>query len=70
MVFQQYNLFPQKTALENIMMAPLLVLNQDKIEVMEKAKYYKKSKVEGKENSYPGELSGEATKGCIADLWP
>ena len=30
MVFQQYNLFPHKTALENIMMAPLLVLKQPK----------------------------------------
>ena len=59
MVFQQYNLFPHKTALENIMMAPLLVLNQDKIEVMEKAKILiKKVRLEGKENSYPGELSG------------
>ena len=26
MVFQQYNLFPHKTALENIMMAPIKVL--------------------------------------------
>ena len=59
MVFQQYNLFPHKTALENILMAPLLVLNQDKIEVMEKAKILiKKVRLEGKENSYPGELSG------------
>ena len=41
------------------MMAPLLVLNQDKIEVMEKAKILiKKVRLEGKENSYPGELSG------------
>ena len=30
MVFQQYNLFPHKTALENIMMAPLKVLKQNK----------------------------------------
>ena len=59
MVFQQYNLFPHKTALENIMMAPLLVLNQDKAEVMEKAKILiNKVRLEGKENSYPGELSG------------
>jgi len=27
MVFQQYNLFPHKTAIENIMMAPIKVLN-------------------------------------------
>ena len=59
MVFQQYNLFPHKTALENIMMAPLLVLNQDKVEVMKKAKtLINKVRLEGKENSYPGELSG------------
>ncbi|MEM8689671.1 MAG: ATP-binding cassette domain-containing protein, partial [Pseudomonadota bacterium] len=29
MVFQQYNLFPHKTALENIMMAPVLVLKEN-----------------------------------------
>ena len=28
MVFQQYNLFPHKTAMENIMMAPMLVLKE------------------------------------------
>ena len=30
MVFQQYNLFPHKTALENVMIAPMLVLKQNK----------------------------------------
>ena len=29
MVFQQYNLFPHKTALENVMMAPMHVLKRD-----------------------------------------
>ena len=29
MVFQQYNLFPHKTALDNVMMAPVLVLKRD-----------------------------------------
>jgi polar amino acid transport system ATP-binding protein len=59
MVFQQYNLFPHKTALENIMMAPLLVLKQDKAEVEELARnLVKKVRLEGKEDSYPGELSG------------
>ena len=37
MVFQQYNLFPHKTALENIMMAPMLVLKESKEEVLAKA---------------------------------
>ena len=59
MVFQQYNLFPHKTAIENIMMAPITVLKQDKDEVAEYAKkLIKKVRLEGKENSYPGELSG------------
>ena len=59
MVFQQYNLFPHKTALENIMMAPLLVLKSDKVEVEKMARQLiKKVRLEGKEDSYPGELSG------------
>ena len=59
MVFQQYNLFPHKTAIENIMMAPLLVLRQNKTEVEALARrLIKKVRLEGKEHSYPGELSG------------
>ena len=59
MVFQQYNLFPHKTALENVMMAPVHVLKEDKAEVEERAyKLIKKVRLEGKESSYPGELSG------------
>lgn len=59
MVFQQYNLFPHKTAIQNIMMAPLQVLKQDNAEVEQRAHdLMKKVRLEGKENSYPGELSG------------
>ena len=59
MVFQQYNLFPHKTALENIMMAPLLVLKQDPKEIEQLAhELIRKVRLGGKENSYPGELSG------------
>ena len=59
MVFQQYNLFPHKTALENIMMAPVHVLKKDEKEVEELARQLvKKVRLEGKESSYPGELSG------------
>ena len=58
-VFQQYNLFPHKTALENIMMAPVQVLRQPKQEVEARAReLLKKVRLGGKENSYPGELSG------------
>ncbi len=59
MVFQQYNLFPHKTALENVMMAPLKVLKQPQQEVEERARaLIKRVNLVGKENSYPGELSG------------
>ncbi|SMX31820.1 amino acid ABC transporter ATP-binding protein [Maliponia aquimaris] len=59
MVFQQYNLFPHKTALENVMMAPVKVLKEDPKEVEKRAlALIAKVRLEGKENSYPGELSG------------
>lgn len=59
MVFQQYNLFPHKTALQNIMMAPVRVLKQNK-KTSEAAalELLQKVRLEGKENAYPGELSG------------
>ena len=54
MVFQQYNLFPHKTAIENIMMAPITVLKQDKEEVANRAKQLiKKVRLEGKEDILP-----------------
>ena len=59
MVFQQYNLFPHKTALENVMMAPIKVLNQNPEEVEKTARaLIRKVRLVGKEDSYPGELSG------------
>jgi polar amino acid transport system ATP-binding protein len=59
MVFQQYNLFPHKTALENVMMAPVLVLKQNAEDVEKRARsLIKKVRLEGKEDCYPGELSG------------
>jgi len=58
-VFQQYNLFPHRTALENIMMAPVDVLGQPKGEVEARAhELLRKVRLAGKEKSYPGELSG------------
>jgi len=59
MVFQQYNLFPHRTALQNVMMAPVHVLKRDRREVEEQArKLIRKVRLEGKEEAYPGELSG------------
>lgn len=59
MVFQQYNLFPHRTALQNVMMAPIKVLKQDRREVEERARsLLRKVRLDGKEDSYPGELSG------------
>jgi polar amino acid transport system ATP-binding protein len=58
-VFQQYNLFPHRTALDNIMMAPVHVLKRDKREVEAEARaLMRKVRLDGKENAYPGELSG------------
>src|SRR5258708_38037013 len=38
MVFQQYNLFPHRTALANIIMAPLHVLKRDRVAVEPEAR--------------------------------
>jgi polar amino acid transport system ATP-binding protein len=58
-VFQQYNLFPHKTALQNIMMAPVTVLKENRSEVEARAHaLLKKVRLAGKESAYPGELSG------------
>ena len=58
-VFQQYNLFPHKTALENVMMAPVYVLREPRDEVRERAiALLKKVGLAAKQDAYPGELSG------------
>ena len=58
-VFQQYNLFPHKTALQNVMMAPIHVLKEDPREVEARARaLIAKVGLTGKEDAYPGELSG------------
>ncbi|MDA8011829.1 MAG: amino acid ABC transporter ATP-binding protein [Gammaproteobacteria bacterium] len=59
MVFQQYNLFPHKTALQNVMMAPVKVLRQPAEEAEKRAReLIARVNLQGKEDSYPGELSG------------
>lgn len=59
MVFQQYNLFPHKTVLQNVMMAPIRVLKENRHEVQARAlDLIAKVRLQGKENAYPGQLSG------------
>jgi len=59
MVFQQYNLFPHKTALDNVMMAPIHVLRENPKEVRERAlALLAKVGLATKCDAYPGELSG------------
>ncbi|WP_126599496.1 amino acid ABC transporter ATP-binding protein [Dictyobacter aurantiacus] len=58
-VFQRFNLFAHKTALENIIEAPIYVLRQPKAEVIERARMLlDKVGLANKEDSYPHRLSG------------
>ena len=59
MVFQQFNLYPHKTALENIILAPLKVRKMHKEEVQKIAMdLMEKVGIPEKINSYPAQLSG------------
>lgn len=58
-VFQNFNLFPHRTVLENIIEGPVIVKGEDKQESMARAReLLAKVGLSGKENSYPRRLSG------------
>lgn len=59
MVFQRFNLFPHKTALQNTMIAPMHVLGKTKEEARQKGiELLNRVGLGDKLDSYPGSLSG------------
>ncbi|EKY4023945.1 amino acid ABC transporter ATP-binding protein [Listeria innocua] len=59
MVFQNFNLFPHKNVLENLMLAPMKVKNEDSSAAKEHALFLlEKVGLADKATSYPSQLSG------------
>lgn len=59
MVFQQFNLYPHMTVLENLTLAPIKLQNVSKKDAEESGlKYLEKVGLEEKANAYPSQLSG------------
>jgi general L-amino acid transport system ATP-binding protein len=59
MVFQQFNLFPHLTVLENLTLAPIWVKRLPKAEAEERAMYYlDRVRISEQAHKYPGQLSG------------
>lgn len=59
MVFQHFNLFPHKTVLENLTLAPIKLLKKTKAEAEEEAmKLLERVGLSSRANAYPSQLSG------------
>lgn len=58
-VFQNFNLFPHRTALENVVEGPIIVKKEPRAQAIERARQLlAKVGLSGKEDSYPKRLSG------------
>ncbi len=58
-VFQQFNLYPHMTVLDNITLAPILVRHTSKVEAEKQGmKLLTKVNIPDKAQAYPGQLSG------------
>ena len=59
MVFQQFNLFPHLTVLDNVTLAPIWVRKLPRAEAEEQAmQYLERVKIPEQASKYPGQLSG------------
>ena len=59
MVFQQFNLFPHLTILDNCTLAPIWVRKTPKAQAIDKAmEYLKRVQIDDQAHKYPSQLSG------------
>ena len=59
MVFQQFNLFPHLTVLENLTLGPIKARGLSKAQAREKAEHYlERVRIPEQADKYPGQLSG------------
>lgn len=71
-VFQHFNLYPHKTVIDNIVLAPVKVLGLSKEEAAERAtSYLSRVGIADKASSYPSQLSGDSSSGSQSPgAWP
>ncbi len=59
MIFQNFNLYPHLTAVENVTLAPVKVLKESPESAKERAmELFRKVRLEHRATAYPGEMSG------------